>query len=88
MKSLKGKIILMNVIISIVIALAIGSIGIIDLSRNNAKYISEYETLLTNDYDSNIKNQVENVITLLDGIYKNRKMDSLQKKKQSRKLRI
>ena len=70
MKSLKGKIILMNVIISIVIALAIGSIGIIDLSRNNAKHISDYETLLRNDYDSNIKNQVENVITLLDGIYK------------------
>ena len=70
MKSLKGKIILMNVIISIAIALVIGSIGIIDLSKNNEKQINDYEALLRSDYDANIKNQIENVITLLDGIYK------------------
>lgn len=70
MRSLKGKIILMNVIISIVIAAIIGGVGIVNLSRNNTQQINEYEELLRSDYDTNIKCQVENVITLLDGIYK------------------
>ncbi|MDO5516628.1 MAG: methyl-accepting chemotaxis protein [Clostridium sp.] len=70
MRSLKGKIILMNVIISIVIAVIIGGAGIINLSKSNTQQINEYEELLRNDYDNNIKCQVENVITLLDGIYK------------------
>jgi len=77
MRSLKSKIILMNAVISIVIALAIGTIGIFDLSKNNMKQIDEYETLLKNDYDKNIKNQVENVITLLDGIYTKQKEGNL-----------
>lgn len=60
----------MNVIISIVMAAVIGGVGIINLSKSNTQQINEYEELLRNDYDTNIKCQVQNVITLLDGVYK------------------
>ena len=70
MKSLKGKIILMNVLISTLVAVVLGTICILELNKSNSKSIKQYETFLREDYDNNIKYQVENVITLLNGIYK------------------
>lgn len=69
MKSLKGKIIIMNVIISVVVAIFLAGICIVNLNNNNKVTLQEYEGMLRNDYDENIKYQVENVITLLNGIY-------------------
>ena len=69
MKSLKGKIILMNVLILTLVAVVLGTISILELNKSNSQSIKQYETLLREDYDKNIKNQVGNVITLLDGIY-------------------
>jgi len=69
MKSLKSKIILMNVLILTLVAVVLGTISILELNKSNSQSIKQYETLLREDYDKNIKNQVGNVITLLDGIY-------------------
>ena len=69
MKSLKSKIILMNVLILTLVAVVLGTVSVLELNNSNSKSVEQYETLLREDYDKNIKNQVENVITLLDGIY-------------------
>ena len=69
MKSLKSKIILMNIAISIAVALVLSSVCIIKFDAANTKTLEEYEQSLRDDYDKDIKDQVENVITLLNGIY-------------------
>lgn len=69
MRSLKGKIILMNVIISMIVAISLASVCIVNLKNNNEATLQEYEETLKGDYDENIKGQVDNVITLLNGIY-------------------
>ena len=69
MRSLKGKIILMNVLIATVVAMVVGSICILELQKSNSASIVQYEKSLRNDYDTSIKYQVENVISLLNGIH-------------------
>ena len=69
MRGLKGKIILMNVIISIIVAISLAGVCIVNLNNNNKVTIQEYEKMLRSDYDENIKYQVQNVMTLLNGIY-------------------
>ena len=39
------------------------------INNNNKTTLQEYEEMLRSDYDENIKYQVENVITLLNGLY-------------------
>ena len=89
MRSLKSKIILMNVLIATLVAVVLGTICIVELKKSNAESVKQYETLLRDDYDSNIKYQVENVITLLDGIYKKQTSGNLteeQAKEQAKYL--
>lgn len=69
MKKLKSTMILMNVLIVAIVALALGTIAIIDLNKSNSESIDQYEIALRNGYDNSIKYQVDNVITLLNGIY-------------------
>jgi len=80
MRSLKGKIILMNVAIATLVAIVLGAICIMELNRSNLASITQYEKLLRDDYDTNIKYQVENVITLLDKIYKKQTSGELTEK--------
>ena len=89
MRSLKGKIILMNVLIVTLVAVVLGTICIVELNKSNSASIVQYEKLLREDYDSNIKYQVENVITLLDGIHKKQAIGDLteeQAKEQAKYL--
>lgn len=69
MKSLKGSIILINIILAILISFTVGGLCIIGLNRSNKYSIVEYERLLREDYDKNIKNQVENVLSLMQSVY-------------------
>lgn len=80
MRSLKSKIILMNVVIATLVAVVLGAICIIELNKSNSASIVQYEKLLRDDYDTNIKYQVENVITLLDSIYKKQTSGELTEK--------
>lgn len=89
MKQLKSTIILMNVLITITVAIALGAICITDLKKANSESINQYNNALRTGYDDNVKYQVENVITLLNGIYKMQvdgKMTEAQAKEQARNL--
>ncbi|AQS12021.1 methyl-accepting chemotaxis protein 4 [Clostridium saccharobutylicum] len=89
MKSLKSKIILMNVLIATLVAVIIGVTSISDLKRSNSKSIAQYEEVLRSNYDNNIKGQIENVITLLNGIYNkqvNGELTEVQAKDQAKYL--
>lgn len=74
MKKVKNVIIFMNLLIVSIVAVSFGLMSINELSRSNLASIEEYENSLREAYDNNIKFQVENVITLLSGIYE-RQMD-------------
>lgn len=69
MVKFKTKIILMNVLISIFVASAIIISCMVDLNIKNKQTIGQYENILREEYDHNIKNQVDNVISLMNGIY-------------------
>ena len=89
MRKLKNKIIVMNIIISVVVAVAVAFICINDLNKKNAQSVKQYEISLRNSYDREIKHQVESVITLLDGIYEkqtNGELTEEQAKEQAKYL--
>ena len=69
MKSLKSKIIRLNIVIVVVVAIVTGSLGMYYLNKANTNSENEYEILLRTNYDNQIKEQVKNVISLLNGIY-------------------
>jgi methyl-accepting chemotaxis protein len=60
----------MNIVIVGIVTLSVSFISINQLRKNNLQEIYQYETTLRESYDKNIKNQVNNVINLLDGIHK------------------
>jgi methyl-accepting chemotaxis protein len=68
-KKLKNVIILMNLLIVSIVAVSFGLMSINELNKSNLVSIQEYEDTLREEYDNSIKFQVENVITLLNGIY-------------------
>ncbi|WP_297424140.1 methyl-accepting chemotaxis protein [Clostridium sp.] len=89
MKKLKSAIILMNVLIVGVVTLLVSIISINQLRQSNQEAIHQYEVTLRDGYDKNIKNQVDNVITLLNGINKMQadgKLTEDEAKKQARNL--
>lgn len=52
------------------ISILISIIGLYSLKSTNEKNMALLEDTIRTDYDNNIKNQVENVISLIDGIYR------------------
>lgn len=89
MRNLKSIIILMNVLIVGIVTLLVSLISINQLRKSNLEAIHQYENTLREGYDKNIKNQIENVITLLNGINKMQldgKLTEDEAKKQARNL--
>ncbi|MBE6052135.1 MAG: methyl-accepting chemotaxis protein [Clostridium sp.] len=89
MKSIKSRIVLINIILAVLISLIVGGLCIISLTRSNKYSIEEYEKLLREDYDKNIKNQVENVLSLMNSVYKEQLAGSIteeQAKDECKKL--
>lgn len=89
MRKLKSTIILMNVLIVGVVTLLVGLISINQLRKSNLEAVYQYESTLRDGYDKNIKNQVDNVIGLLNGINKMQldgKLTEDEAKKQARNL--
>jgi len=70
MKKLKSTIILMNILIVGIATLLISFIAINQLRKSNLDANKQYETIIRESYDKNIKDQVNNVIILLDSIHK------------------
>jgi methyl-accepting chemotaxis protein len=64
----RTKIILLAITL-ISTTILVASIGIYNLSSSNKRDLALLEDTIRADYDNNIKNQVENAITLIDGIF-------------------
>jgi Methyl-accepting chemotaxis protein len=60
----------MNVVIVGAVTLLLSIISITELKKSNLESIKVYETSLRQGYDDKIKNQVNNVVGLVNGIYK------------------
>lgn len=70
MKRLKDMLMLLNAGMVCIVILAIAGCAMFSMYKKNNDSIKNYETALYEGYDNSIKYQVENVITLLNGIYK------------------
>ncbi len=69
MKKIKNLIMLLNVVMICVVILAIAGCALVSISKQNKSAAQDYESSLMTGYDNSVKYQVQNVITLLDGIY-------------------
>ena len=70
MKKISTKIILMAVSIVILTSLIIGTFVIIQNYNTNKSMVSSLEKTMRDSFDSEIKDQVQNAISMLDGINK------------------
>ena len=75
------KIIVLNVLVVLLTALLIGGMAAYSMSELNNNTIKTIDTTVRKDYDEKIKNGVENVITMLEGIDKKYKADEKARKK-------
>ena len=70
MKKISTKIIALNVLVVLLTALLIGGMAMYRMSVLSKNTITTIDTTVRTDYDEKIKNQVENVLTMLKGISK------------------
>ncbi|NLL78312.1 MAG: methyl-accepting chemotaxis protein [Clostridiales bacterium] len=69
MKSVKLSMVLTNIIMVCIVAVSIGAVALAEMGTQNKEELSNYEEAVRQGYDDSIKYQVQNVISLLDGIY-------------------
>lgn len=69
MKNLKTQFICLNVVLVIIVAIVTTTLSVLCINKESESSISNYRELLNDNYDTKIKQQVENVISLLNGIY-------------------
>jgi methyl-accepting chemotaxis protein len=70
LKKISTKIITLNVFVVLLTALLIGGMAAFKMSEISNNTITTIDTTVRNDYDEKIKNGVQNVITMLEGINK------------------
>lgn len=70
MKKISTKIIALNVLVVLLTALFIGGMATYRMVVSSKNTITTIDRTVRKDYDEKIKNQVENVITMLEGINK------------------
>lgn len=70
MKKISTKIIALNILVVILTAILIGGMAAYRMLVLSNNTIETIDTTVRNDYDEKIKNGVENVITMLEGINK------------------
>lgn len=72
MKNIKVKTKMLILVLSIFVTVILtGFIALFNLQKSNNEARDKLESTIRSDYDNNIKEQVTNVISLLDTIYKN-----------------
>jgi len=74
MRKISSKIIFLVVTNTIIISLVLGSFSFWQLNRISKKDSEHLENMLHKDFDRNIKEQVESVVSLLNQIYANHKI--------------
>jgi len=77
MKSLKIKMIFLMLSIGIGTLILIITVSLLSINRYSSQLIKLNKEVIFNDYDKNVKNQVENTISLIEGIYKYQKANNL-----------
>ena len=77
MKSLKLKVILLMLGIGLGTLVIIITISLFSISRYSSQLLELNKDIIFNDYDKNVKNQVENVISLIESVYRYQKTNSL-----------
>lgn len=70
MKSLRLKIIMLTLGTGLGVLIFIISISIFAINRNSSQLLKLNEEIIFSDYDKNIKNQVENVVSLIGAVRK------------------
>lgn len=70
MKKISTKIIVLNILVVLLTALLVGGMAAFRMSEISDNTIITIDTTVRKDYDEKIKNGVENVITMLEGINK------------------
>ncbi len=77
MKKITNKIILLSMVTGVLIALMVGTISIYSIFRITNERISGMDSILRQNYDSLIKQEVQTVISVLQGIYEKSQRDEL-----------
>lgn len=70
MKSLRLKVIMLTLGTGLGVLVVIISISIFAINRNSRQLLKLNEEIIFRDYDKNIKNQVENVVSLIESVRK------------------
>jgi methyl-accepting chemotaxis protein len=89
MRSLKQKLITLTVGTAILVLIAILSITIFSIYSYSSSLLKLNSDSIINDYDKNVRNQVENALSMLDAVYKYQKDNNLsdeEGKKLARRL--
>ncbi len=72
-RTIKTRIILLITISLLFLTILTGSLQIYKLNTTSSNFLQQLEKTIRNDYDKNIKNQVENTVSLLEEIYQKHK---------------
>jgi methyl-accepting chemotaxis protein len=77
MKSLKIKVILLMLGVGLGTLILIIAVSLFSISRYSSQLLKLNKEIIFNDYDKNVKNQVENAVSLIESIYKYQKVNNL-----------
>jgi methyl-accepting chemotaxis protein len=70
LKKISTKIIILNILVVMLTAILVGGMAAFRMSEISTNTITTINTTVRRDYDEIIKSGVENVVTMLEGIYK------------------
>ncbi len=77
MKKLRSKLILLTLGTGLGALILIITVSLFSINRYSAQLLKLNRDVIFNDYDKNVKNQVENAISLIEGVYKYQKANNL-----------
>lgn len=69
MKSVKLSMVLSNILLVCVVSIVIGAVSLFEIQSQSTEQTKNYESAVRQGYDDSVKYQVENAISLLNGIY-------------------
>ena len=69
MKSVKLSMVLSNILLVCVVSIVIGAVSLFEIQSQSTEQMKNYESAVRQEYDDSVKYQVENAISLLNGIY-------------------
>ncbi len=70
MKSLRLKVIMLMLLSGISVLLIVISISLFSIYRNSSQLLNQTKEVIFSDYDKNVRNQVENAVSLIKAVHK------------------